>query len=372
MLHSSIRYSFLIGLFALTPACGGGDDDNGGTGGGSGTGGTNAAAGTGGTGTGGGSGTAGMPAGGTAGMAAMCETAIITSNDKNYEFHSDLTIDLTPVKPSSDLTLDWSGVTTDFLKRAVDQNKIDMIEVSLWNMTLDAFEDGLNNDTLQNPIVIADIKPPHGQLSESILKLEVPAGPLDEPTILSYLSDTNYPPANHLFAVMVATGDMYGQGTYMLGGFKMDPTSTNTQVNITSQSTKVDFTAKIAGRPATYIPAGTGAITMDWGKQKLTAAGAEFLPSSITRFRIGHYTQSVTELEGDNFLQLDEIAQEMYEAPVDVGTKISFDKAVNTKTGAPFAGIDDTGTWLVALNCGACQNPAPWYLSILKPCPAAP
>jgi hypothetical protein len=358
MLHSSIRYSLLLGLFALTPACSSGDDDSGGTGGGSGMGAT-----------GGSSGSAGMSAGGTAGMpAATCETAIVTSPDKNYEFHSELTVNVTPVKPSTELTFDWSGVKTDFLKRNVDLNNVDMIEISLWEMSVDAFETGLNNDTLMNPIVIADIRPPKGTTTASIFGLNVPAGPLDQETILNYLDPANYPPENHMYAVMVANGFEYGQNTYMLGGFKLDPASTTTNVAVTSESTKVEFTAKIAGRPVTNIPAGTGAVTIDWGKMKTTASGGEFIPSSITRFRVGHYTQSVTELEGDNFLQLDEIAAEMYEAKVDVGTKISFDKAVDMKTGKTFAGIDDTGTWLVALNCGACQNPAPWYLSILKPC----
>jgi hypothetical protein len=45
--------------------------------------------------------------------------------------------------------------------------------------------------------------------------------------------------------------------------------------------------------------------------------------------------------------------------------------AKETKTNAPFAGIDDTGTWLVGLICGNCRNPAPWYMTIAKPCTAA-
>jgi hypothetical protein len=35
--------------------------------------------------------------------------------------------------------------------------------------------------------------------------------------------------------------------------------------------------------------------------------------------------------------------------------------------GNSFPGIDSTGTWLVALICTNCRNPAPYYLTILKP-----
>jgi len=38
------------------------------------------------------------------------------------------------------------------------------------------------------------------------------------------------------------------------------------------------------------------------------------------------------------------------------------------ESGQPFTGIDDTGTWVLALSCGDCRNPAPWYLTILEPC----
>jgi hypothetical protein len=39
------------------------------------------------------------------------------------------------------------------------------------------------------------------------------------------------------------------------------------------------------------------------------------------------------------------------------------------KSGEFFPGIDDTGTWIVALKCGSCASPAPWFLSILQSCP---
>lgn len=372
MLHSSLRYAAFLGLFALTACSGKGDDDTGGTG---------AAGGMGGSGgTGGGSGSAGMPTSGSAGMpAGMCATSLTTSPDNNYQFESTLTINPVEVKPGTELTLDWSGVTQDFLKRPVDLNKIDMVEVGLWARTIDQFEVELNDDTLMNPLVLAYIVPNNHATSGSILNAQVPIGSVPGNTILDYLKVENYAPDTHLYAVMVANGNDYGRGTYMLGAFKLNASSTNTTVKVSSTpnpadpqntSTKVDFKATIASRPPTYIPAGTGDITLDWTKMKLTAAGHDFLPANITRMRIGHYTQTPAELEGDNFLQLDEIAQEMFEYKVDIGTKATFSSATSKTTGMPFAGIDDTGTWIVALNCGMCQNPAPWYLAVLKPCAA--
>jgi len=309
------------------------------------------------------------PPGGSGGV--LCETTIVTSPVRNYEYSSDLSVRVTKVMPRAEITFDWSEVTTDFSGRPVDLANVDMVEWSLWEMGQDAFEVGLNDDTLMNPIVIADLRPADGQTSGSVLESNVPAVPVAPDVFSQFFDEVTYPPDTHLYSVMVANGFEYGRGTYMLGNFQLDPESTNTLVKIDSTSTTVTYAASIAARPVTYVPAGKADLVMDWTKMNTTAAGGEFIPSSITRFRIGAYTQTPAELEGANFLRLDEIAVELYEAPVDVGTKIVFDKA-KTKDGKAFAGIDDTHTWLVALNCGYCQNPAPWYLTVLKACPASP
>jgi hypothetical protein len=384
MFHRSICFSAALGLLALT-GCGSStadDDDNaGGTGGTGATGGSGAGmpgaggsvGGSAGSGTTGGSAGAGVSgsAGSGAGTSACNTGMFAASPEQNYQFSSTLTINLTPVKPSSDITFDWSGLTVDFLKKPVNFSTIGMVEIALWGMDISAFEKGLNDDTLNNPIVIAWIPATPDKQTGSIFDLHVPDGKLDMAVILDYIDINKYPGDKNLYTAMVADGTELGQGTRMLQGFKLDSTSTNQSVKIDSNSTKVDFTAKIAGRPETYIPAGTVAgLGIDWTKMRVTAAGLDFIPSSITRVRIGRYTQSVAELEGDNFLKLDEIADAMYEAKVDVGTKLTFDQLKNMKDQTPFPGIDAGHTWLVALNCGACQNPAPWYLSILKPCPA--
>jgi hypothetical protein len=372
MFHRTICFSAALGLLAVT-ACSPKPDDDDNAGGAGGVGGAGATGGTtGGTapmaGSGGTSGSAGAGAGAPNGM---CATGMITASpEQNYEFSSTLTIQFTAVKPSSDITFDWSMVTTDFLKKPVDFNTVGMLLVALWQKDVAGFEKGLNDDTLGMPIVPAWIPATPAKQTGSIFDLEVPDGPLAMEQILAYLDINNYPPDQFLYTAMVVDGRDLGKGTRMIQGFKLDATTTNSEVKIDSNSTKVDFTAKIANRPPTYIPAGTAAgLGIDWTKMRMykTAAGGDFVPSSITRFRIGSYTQTPAELEGDNFLKLDEIAAEMYEAPVDVGTKINFDQA-KTKDGKFFAGIDSTHTWILALNCGNCQNPAPWYLTILKPC----
>ena len=73
------------------------------------------------------------------------------------------------------------------------------------------------------------------------------------------------------------------------------------------------------------------------------------------------------ELES-KFLDLDTLATNYYRANIDSGSVLDFTTLKDDKSGASFPGITADGTWLVGLICGNCRNPAPWYMTILKPC----
>jgi hypothetical protein len=344
-------------LFLASAGCGGGGDDTA-TGGAGGTSGSAPMGGTGGS-------------GAVGGMATSCSSTVTTSVDTNYKFSSTLTLELTKVKPSSEIIFDWSGVSSDFLGHPVNLADVGMIEIGLWKMGVADFEQKLNDDALaQSDLeIIATILPTPGQTTGSIFDLTVNGTPIQggKDTVLEYLDITKYPPENHVYTVFVAEGTTPGKGTRMMHGFQLDAASSTTEVKVTSQSTALAYTADIASRSKLAVPASTASVTIDWTNMTTTAAGLPFKPQQITQIRVGKYTQSPAELEGANFLNLDTIAQELYQAEVTVGTKFDFSKT-KTSSGQAFTGIDSSATWLVALNCGGCANPAPWYLSILEPC----
>jgi hypothetical protein len=385
MIKRAIHVSAVSFLLALSACSSKGDDDTGGAGsggagtggtgtGGTGTGGTNAGAGMGSGGTSGGS---GMSSGGSSGMpGATCGTMLKTGASDNYKFHSELTIDVTKVAPvgapgTSMLKFDWSGVKKDLLGHDVDPTTFDMVEIGLWNMTLDKFEQKLNDDTLKQTdlAIIATIIPnPPGATTGGIYDLTEMGSKLMMSDIDPYLNITMYPPENHIYTAMVANGDVYGKGTRMLTGFQLDAASTNNLVNVTSDSTKLALTADLHTLTPLTVPAGTPGITLDWTDLMTSAAGLEIDPTQITKIRVGKYSISPTDMEmQNNFLNLDSLADTLYTATVLAGTSYDLSKTKDANMNA-FPGIDDTHTWIVALNCGDCANPAPWYLTILKPC----
>jgi len=97
--------------------------------------------------------------------------------------------------------------------------------------------------------------------------------------------------------------------------------------------------------------------------------GHPFKDGYVTSAVVGHYTETPAQLEA-KFLDLNLIAQpnQYYMADLTSSTMLDFTTLKDKDTGAAFPGVDDTGTWLVGLICGNCRNPAPWYMTILKPC----
>jgi hypothetical protein len=96
------------------------------------------------------------------------------------------------------------------------------------------------------------------------------------------------------------------------------------------------------------------------------ALGGTFQEAYITSAIVGHFTETPAELEA-KFLDLDLIASKYYRADIASGSTLDF-TTLRDSSGAAFPGVSDTGTWMVGLICGNCRNPAPWYMTILKPC----
>jgi hypothetical protein len=151
-------------------------------------------------------------------------------------------------------------------------------------------------------------------------------------------------------------------------GSSSTPT-TNTKVALNNTSTTLTYTANLHDLHPTGVPAGTAALTLDWGSLGTNALGTSLTSMSRTNIDhaiVGRYSQSLSQLESQ-FLNLQTIADKLYQADIESGTVLDF-KTLMDSSGNSFSGIDSNGTWLVALLCTfSCRNPAPWYLTILSP-----
>jgi hypothetical protein len=321
---------------------------------------------------GGGSGGSSGAGGGGGGMqAAMCAGNVVASEKNDYSFSSTITLTPVTVASMSNLTFDWSGLTRDFegheLAPATD---LGMAVVMFWDLPLDQFEAKLNADALFTSDLI--VSPPlslplsGGATSAHLYDFTINTTPVTPDMINPYFDATLYPPSSASFIAGVEAGTVLGRNLRMMQAFNLDASSTTTVVPITNDSMKLAYTANLHDLATTLVPGGTSALTLDWSQMTVNGLGREFSASDVTDAVVGHYAETPAELE-TKFLDLDRIALARYHASIPSGSVLDF-KLLKDTNGASFTGIDATGTWLVGLFCGNCRNPAPLYMTIVKPC----
>jgi len=301
----------------------------------------------------------------------MCYGAnVVASEQSDYSFTSAITLQPVTVAQMSNLLFDWSGLTHDFEGHALaPATDLNMGIVMFWDLPLAQFETALNADMLYTSDLI--VSPPlslqlAGSTSAHLYDFTINTTPLSPEMINQYFDATLYTPANATFIAGVQTGNELGRQIRMLQAFNLDASSTVTNVAITNDSTKLSYTANLHDLTITGVPGGTAALTLDWSQMKTNGLGRAFTDGYVTSAVVGHYTQTPAQLE-TQFLDLDHIAAATYRADILSGSVLDF-TTLKDENGASFPGIDASGTWLVGLVCGNCRNPAPWYMTILKPC----
>ena len=297
---------------------------------------------------------------------------IVAAEANNYAFKSEIMLHPVTVKSMSDLSFDWGGVTKDFLGHPVNAvNDLNSIFVLLVNLPVAQLETQLDNDTFSQAAVQITPPPlfsPTGQTSGSLFENFTVGG---EAVTLSnagpYLDAATWTPANSTFALVAQTGPNLGSDIRMLQQFQLDDSSSNTSVTLSNSSTTLTYTANLHSAPPTGVPSGVAGLSLDWSQIQTNALGNPFDPTSITSANVGHYKQSLSQLE-TQFLDLQTIAEEFYTVDIPSGTTLDFTTLKDSNNNA-FTGVTSDGVWLVALQCGNCQNPAPWYLTVLEPVP---
>lgn len=302
-----------------------------------------------------------------------CLGTSVRANEKNnYSSWSKMTLPVIKVKPDTELSFDWGSVTKDFITHDVDaKNDLNMLMVLFFQLPLPDLEVKLNADSLtQNDLVIAPpltLRTDGSETTARLFAFDLNGAYVEPERVLLYFDADFYTPADYTYALAAATGVEVGLGIRILQAFQLDPNSSNTEVKLTDSSVKLEWTADLHDLTPTGIPKGEAAITLDWGDMTKNGLGADFDPTQITRALVGHYAEGSGQLEQD-FLDIELIATDLYETEIEAGSTVDFSTMTKKSDGTSFPGIDDTGTWLVALQCGVCRNPSPWYLSILKPC----
>jgi hypothetical protein len=296
-------------------------------------------------------------------------TRIILHDANNYVYSGWVQIPAVAVAPKSDLLFRWGGLTKDMLGHPLDRKQdINTIIVLMWRLSPTILAGKMRTDTLeQRDLVTMPVRfATDGTATEARLSQFTSVDPsVDFDTIVSFLNPDFYPPDSYTYTVMAATGSDTNQycGNRMIQAFRLDPAATNTIVDLTDQSTNLVSNVYFDKLIPVELPAGQADITLDTANVSLNATNGVF--DGFVEAFVGHYGQSVAEL-AQRFTDLELLATELYrgESPdaktIDLAT-------LTSAQGKHFAGIDTSGTWLIALRKNGCHNPTPLFLTVLNP-----
>jgi hypothetical protein len=295
-----------------------------------------------------------------------------TNEVNNYAFTSTLALRVTPVMPNTELFINWAGLTQDFVGHPVDPKAdIDMVSMVVWKLSQQELVQKLNEDDLGSTYAESAIAmlTMNAVDSASIFDFEVAGGgELPREELMARLDPTIFDPATTSYTVMAHEGGVLTEGSKMVAAVQLDPASTNQTIVVDSTSTTLTYAADIQTLTRLSLPEGRSDITLDWSMMMTNGLGRTFTKRSINEVMVAQYlTLTPADLEAE-FLDLELIADKMYRGQVTAGDKLSLSTLVDA-AGQPFTGIDANGTWIVALMCGGCANPAPWFLSTLARCP---
>jgi len=297
------------------------------------------------------------------------EGAILVDAVNNYAFASTLSVSKTTVASRTLLDFDWTNLTVDFIGHALDPlTDVNLVSLILWQLPYDELVQRINDDNVdQNAfVVLATYYTDGTRTTADVEEFTVLGAPIPEDQLFEYLDGAMYPPTTHTYTVMAATGTEPGQGTRMLALIEPRPDETNTLISLEPDSTQLTYTADLTTLQRFKLPAITEETAIDWSQMETNGLGHTFERNSITDIMIARYDLTPEELELQ-FLDIELIASDMYRAEVPFGEDIALSELTN-EAGEAFSGISDDGTWVLALTCGFCRNPAPWFLTILESC----
>jgi hypothetical protein len=290
------------------------------------------------------------------------DATVVLDEESNYAFEGSLEIRSAALAAGSDPLFDWSALSTDLQGHDLDPvADIDAVAVvAFWDLDHQQVQDGLSTNSLaQKEMAIFVSAQPGDATSIYLSDLNLLGNDID---VEQYFEE-GYAES---WLLLVSTGIVPGVGTRMALFIEPDDDATATSVTMTNTDTVLDFSADLTSLTPVPVPADAPDLTLVWDDLETDGQGADFQPSSIDELMVGYYPDlDATDLE-EQFLDIERIAETIWTLEVTSVTDLVLAAATSDPGGFP--GVSTRGTWVLALRCGGCANPAPPALTVLKGC----
>ena len=286
------------------------------------------------------------------------DSIVTLDDDQNYSYTGDLLPSTTQTAEMADLHFDWSQVENDLQCHGMDPaTDVDNISVMVFpNLSAEEVALELSNDSMQQRDLGAYISYENvDDATEANLTDLTFFG--TDPEILG-----EYTEGSGTWMVLLAKGTTPGVGSQILHFIEPLASSDNTEVIIPDGCGLLDFEATI---PPSTTPISTeGPWVIDWSSLERDGRGNAFSHSSVDGVMVGYYENLSPEDLQTQFLDLEYVADGLWNIALTGGSTANLSDLTGD---TPFIDFSAEGTWILALRCSLCSNPAPLYLTVLEP-----
>lgn len=283
---------------------------------------------------------------------------VITLVDaNNYALSGSLDIQSTEVREQSDITFNWAHLNTDLLGHSLDPiADIDQVALAAFpGLSQTEVEIGLSENTLlQSDVGLYIWADPGDATSEDLSALRMAGnniGIVDQ-----------FKGEYGTWLLILASGTTPGQGARMLEFLAPSADSNTDSVEVTADSATLSVAADFSRLQAVSMPAGTD-VVLDWSALTRDGRGNPLQQSGVDEIQISRYEgYSVSDLQ-DRFVDLDSLAAASWSHPATSATSVALTALLDDEDNA--VDLQPGPTWLLALRCNTCVNPAPPFLTVL-------
>ena len=279
---------------------------------------------------------------------------------QNYAYTGAMTLPRVETATGVDVEICWDDLAKDLSCHDLDgAEDIDLLALIRFpHLSSSEVEDGIESDDLTQSQLDGYVAlETDGQRCGRLVDFDFFGTPIDVPS--------EYTDQGGTYLLMLSTGLEPGRGARMLSFLEPSADSDVTRVDLGDGCGLLDFEADIATNTLSIEP--DGPWTVDWSALTKNGAGNDFEPSFVDTVTVAFYEGLEPDALEASFLDLDLIATQRFSLPLtEVRSFIALEDATD-HTGTAFGGVGGDGTWLLALRCGTCANPAPLFLSVLEP-----
>lgn len=279
--------------------------------------------------------------------------ALDLTDANNYYFYLEIENTAQPIKTRTDLTVDWSTLTTDLLGRSMDPaSQVTSLQVLKLIPSQSEVLTGIEEDSLkQEDLWLAADYDNEGGTSCQLTDFAFLGTPLDP-------ADEQYGVLEDQYTYMVAAFDGEEQGSRMLSFLAPDDDAPVSDIVLAPDTSSVYYEIDLAAGDA--LKAGPESPEINWSQLTQDGAGREFALNRIDNVLIGRYDSlTIEELEAD-FLRIEDAADAKWEVPVP--GKIDLEMADLEG----WNGWTSGSIWLIALRCTECLSPVPLFVSLVE------